>query len=93
MRELIRALPRRQAKCTARGSGAVRGAASIPARPLRCEDYAFASFGMKLERKRRCLQYRNPVGGGPSSKRWPWWPPQRLQWYSVARVDQGRSPS
>jgi hypothetical protein len=23
------------------------------------------------------------VGGGPSRKTWPWWPPQRAQWYSV----------
>src|SRR5690606_4834138 len=22
-------------------------------------------------------------GAGPSSNTWPWWPPQRAQWYSV----------
>jgi hypothetical protein len=25
------------------------------------------------------LHQRFPVGGGPSSKMWPWWPPQRAQ--------------
>jgi hypothetical protein len=25
------------------------------------------------------LHQRFPVGGGPSSKTWPWWPPQRMQ--------------
>src|SRR5215510_9741817 len=29
------------------------------------------------------LHQRSPVGGGPSSKTCPWWPPQRTQWYSV----------
>src|SRR5690606_33493612 len=29
------------------------------------------------------LQKRRPVGAGPSLKMWPWWPPQRRQWYSV----------
>src|ERR671935_1593096 len=29
------------------------------------------------------LHQRCPVGGGPSSKTCPWWPPQRTQWYSV----------
>ena len=29
------------------------------------------------------LQYRLPVGRGPSPKTCPWWPPQRAQWYSV----------
>jgi hypothetical protein len=29
------------------------------------------------------LHQRLPVGCGPSSKTWPWWPPQRMQWYSV----------
>ena len=24
-----------------------------------------------------------PVGFGPSLNTWPWWPPQRAQWYSV----------
>src|SRR6056297_808076 len=32
---------------------------------------------------RPLLHQRWPVGGGPSSKTWPWWPPQRMQWYSV----------
>ena len=29
------------------------------------------------------LHQRWWVGGGPSSKTWPWWPPQRMQWYSL----------
>ena len=29
------------------------------------------------------MQNLFPVGLGPSSKIWPWWPPQFLQWYSV----------
>src|SRR4051794_9476476 len=29
------------------------------------------------------MQYRSPVGGGPSGKTWPRWPPQRAQWTSV----------
>src|SRR5579884_4100244 len=29
------------------------------------------------------MQYRSPVGGGPSGKTWPRWLPQRLQWTSV----------
>lgn len=29
------------------------------------------------------MQCRFPVGGGPSSKIWPKWPPQRRQWHSV----------
>src|SRR5512134_2272324 len=32
------------------------------------------------------MQYRNPVGGGPSSKTWPRWPPQRRQCTSVRTV-------
>ena len=39
--------------------------------------------GTKLERERRCCSSACPVGGGPSSNTWPWWPPQRAQWYSV----------
>ena len=30
-------------------------------------------------------QWRLPVGGGPSSKMWPKWPPQRRQWHFGAR--------
>jgi len=29
------------------------------------------------------LQYRCPVGSGPSLNTCPWCPPQRTQWYSV----------
>ena len=29
------------------------------------------------------LQYRLPLGLGPSLKTWPWWHSQRTQWYSV----------
>ena len=29
------------------------------------------------------MQYRKPVGGGPSLKTWPRWPPQRGQCTSV----------
>src|SRR5688572_18039804 len=38
--------------------------------------------GMKRS-ARPLLHQRCPVGLGPSSKTWPWWPPQRAQWYSV----------
>ena len=40
------------------------------------------SFGMNLSAT-PLLHQRWLVGGGPSSNTWPWWPPQRLQWYSV----------
>ena len=42
----------------------------------------FTSRGMNF-RATPLLHQRLPVGGGPSSKTWPWWPPQRIQWYSV----------
>ena len=29
------------------------------------------------------MQYRNPVGCGPSENTWPRWPPQLLQWTEV----------
>ena len=51
------------------------------ATPLR-QGQTLASFGMNLSAA-PLLHQRWLVGGGPSSKRWPWWPPQRLQWYSV----------
>ena len=39
-------------------------------------------FGLKTKQT-PLLQYLFPVGSGPSSKMWPWWPPHFLQWYSV----------
>ena len=33
------------------------------------------------------MQWRLPVGGGPSSKMWPKWPPQRLQCTSVRAMN------
>lgn len=32
------------------------------------------------------IQYLRPVGGGPSGKTWPRWPPQLLQWTSVRTI-------
>ena len=32
------------------------------------------------------MQYLNPVGGGPSSKTCPRWPPQALQTTSILRM-------
>ena len=39
------------------------------------------------------MQYRNPVGFGPSGKTWPRWPPQRAQWTSVRTWKKLRSVS
>ena len=37
------------------------------------------------------MQYRSPVGGGPSLKTWPRCPPQRLQCTSVRVTKNDRS--
>ena len=40
------------------------------------------------------MQYRSPVGVGPSPNTWPRWPPQRRQTTSVRRMNRllsGRS--
>ena len=47
-----------------------------------CSYAALPSFGMNFSAT-PLLHQRWLVGGGPSSKRCPWWPPQRMQWYSV----------
>jgi hypothetical protein len=37
---------------------------------------------------RPLMQWRIPVGFGPSLKTWPRWPPQRRQWHSVRAMNR-----
>ena len=70
MRELI---PARIDAGETKQRASLRGEGPFnPPLPLRYEDYVLApSLGMNFSAT-PLLQYRKPVGGGPSSKRWPW---------------------
>src|SRR5579884_1116987 len=50
------------------------------------EGYAGTNFSAA-----ELMQYRNPVGGGPSLNTWPWWPSHRAQWTSVRGTNSLKS--
>jgi hypothetical protein len=56
-----------------------------------CKNAFFGPYSGSNSSETPFMQYRKPVGRGPSAKTWPRWPLQREQWTSVRSIPRVRS--
>ena len=81
---MVAALPRARLRgCLGGLPSGKRASLTDPPRRLRASEGPEPPRPRAQRRARPLLHQRCPVGLGPSLKTWPWWPPQRTQWYSV----------